>query len=347
MSFEPQRDTESSDSGAPDRLIAAQLVLSIIVPVFNEEETLPELFNRLDAVLEELACQVEVILVDNRSTDSTRKLARQKVTQDPRYCYIRFSRNFGPTVEASISAAYQACSGDAALVLYSDLQDPPELIPQFVELWLQGHDVVYGVQRSRKGEALWRRAGAKFFYRMISRLSDVYIPSDTGDFRLISRRVIDILLTFNERARYTRGLVAWIGFEQIGVPYDRQPRYGGRSKAGLFTIARTAINGITSFSHTPLQILTALGVAICSLCTVMIAVQVLLWTLAESVPGITTIVILVLLGIGINTLALGIIGEYLSRLQIDVKQRPLYIIDETHGIDQPASPVPGTDSDRH
>ena len=332
MEREPKAVVSASESEDSNGSTDEAQVLSIIVPVFNEEEVLPKLFTRLDSVLEDLKCEVEVILVDNRSTDATRQLARQKVAQDHRYRYIRFSRNFGPSVEASITAAYRACVGDAALVLYSDLQDPPELIPRFVALWREGYDVVYGVQRSRGGERLWRRTGTRIFYRLLARMSDIPIPVDAGDFRLVSRSVITVLLAMPERARYSRGLIAWIGFEQTAIPYDREPRSGGRSKANAPAIMRTAFNGLTSFSHAPLRYLTGAGLILSSVCTVLICSNLALWLFAEPVPGMTTVVILILFGIGANVLALGLLGEYIARLQTDVKKRPLYIVAETDNL---------------
>lgn len=302
--------------------------LSIVIPVYNEEAALPVLFGKLEELETQLLSDLEVVFVDNCSTDTSGELIKEQCRQNETYSYIRFSRNFGPTVEASITAGYRAAKGDAIVVLYSDLQDPPELIVEFERLWLEGFDVVYGQQKSRSGEALWRRTLVKVFYRGMSTMADSPVPPNAGDFRLISRRVRDVLLDLGETARYTRGLVAWVGYRQIAVPYDRAPREGGKSKANFFAITRTAMTAVTSFSMGPLRMLTGIGAIISLICFMLIVAYAVLWLIGQPLPGLTTLITLILFSTGANFAALGLIGEYIGRITTEVKHRPLYVVDE-------------------
>jgi dolichol-phosphate mannosyltransferase len=302
--------------------------LSVIVPVFNEENSISSLVNRVMNSLKNLNLDWELIFVDNCSTDNTRNEIQKFLVSEPNIKYIRFSRNFGPDVEASLDAGYRNASGDAAIVIYSDLQDPPELIPEFVDQWNQGFDVVYGVQTTRLGEKAWRRFAVKFFYKVFRSLSDSPTMTDSGDFKLVSRRVIDQLIQMPERGRFSRGLIAWLGFKSIGIPYVREPRHSGKSKARVFSIIRTALTAITSFSLKPLRILTGFG-AIVTLCSLFFIVFLALGAIfGNPQPGITTVASISLLTLGLTMGSLGLIGEYLGRIQIEVKGRPLYVIDE-------------------
>lgn len=302
--------------------------ISIIIPLYNEEESLPKLFERLDAVCAELEVETEKILIDNCSDDLSPIICRQKVSEDESYTYIRFSRNFGPSVDASIAAGYALAAGDAAIVLYSDLQDPPEAIPEFVAKWRDGYDVVYGVQKMRHGEPLWRRLLVRIFYRLMARISDVSVPVDAGDFRLISRRVMDVLNNLGETARYTRGLISWIGFRQTSVVYERDPRSGGKSKANLLAIIRTALTAITSFSLGPLRLMTAIGAFVSGFSTIAIIGSIFIAIFGQPLPGMTTLVVLNLFILGLLMLSVGLLGEYIGRIHTESKKRPLYIIDE-------------------
>lgn len=309
--------------------------LSIVIPVYNEEAALPKLFAKLMELRAQLASNMQVIFVDNCSTDSSRELILEECRVQQDYQYIRFSRNFGPTVEASITAGYRAATGDAIVVLYSDLQDPPELILDFERLWLEGYDVVYGQQTSRNGEPLWRRTSVRIFYRRMEKMAESPVPANAGDFRLISRRVRDALLDMGETARYTRGLVAWVGYRQTAVPYARAPRDSGKSKANFFAVSRTAMTAVTSFSMGPLRMLTAVGAVMSAICFLLILGYAVMWLLGQPLPGLTTVITLILFSAGANFAALGLIGEYIGRITTEVKHRPLYIVAESANSDIP------------
>lgn len=306
-------------------------LLTLIIPLYNEQDTLDELFHRVDAVCGHLDLDTEKILIDNRSTDRSREVCLQKCEQDQSYRYLRLSRNFGPAVDSSLAAGLSIATGDAAVILYSDLQDPPEVIPEMVQKWRQGADVVYGVHSARLGEAVWRRSAARLFYRLMHRFSDVNLPADAGDFRLISRRVIDHLKNFEERARYTRGLVTWIGFDQQPVTYERSPRKHGRSKANPFAITRTAFTALTSFSLGPLRLITAIGSVVSACAFSLVVLHIAIALLGRPIPGLTTIITINLMSLGLIMLAIGVLGEYLGRLHTEIKRRPLFIIDEDSG----------------
>ena len=304
--------------------------VSIIVPFFNESLNLPIFSESIGKVIAVLDHDWEIIYIDNCSTDGSSNIARELARLDSRIKYVRFSRNFGPSVEASITAGYRLCTGDSAVVIYSDLQDPPELITKFIEKWDEGFDVVYGLQTSRLGEPKWRSLLIKTFYKLMGKLSDnTPIPENAGDFRLISRKVIDALNLLPERSRYTRGLIAWAGFKSIGIEYQKLPRLYGSSNASFFAILSTAFTAITSFSLKPLRILTGLGISITFLAMFMAAFYAIAFAVGNPVPGLTTLIIIGLLTLGLNMGALGLLGEYIGRISIEAKQRPLYIIDET------------------
>jgi glycosyltransferase involved in cell wall biosynthesis len=310
----------------------AKKMLSVIIPVYNEEENLPELIERLTSVRQGLNLETELIFVDNCSTDTTGEIITKYAANDSSVKYIRFSRNFGPTVEASLAAGYLYSKGDAAIVIYSDLQDPPELIPQFVRNWEAGFDIVYGVQTKRKGEPAWRRAGVRLFYNLFKSISEAPTMQNSGDFKLISRRVIDQLNQLTERARFSRGLISWLGFSSVGVAYEREPRTKGKSNAHLFAIIGTAFTGLTSFSLRPLRILTGVGFATTLFSGITMAWHVIVALVGQPQPGITTLAVLSLLTMGLNMGALGLIGEYVGRIQLEVKQRPLFVVDKSINV---------------
>ena len=301
--------------------------LSIIVPFYNEEKGLSSFYNRTIKVLESIEYDYELIYVDNCSQDNSVLLVLDQIKENSKIKYIKMSRNFGPSVEASISAGLENCSGDAAIILYSDLQDPPEVMVQFIAEWEQGFDVVYGRQIKRKGDPVWRNFLVRSYYRIFAFLSDVDLPSNSGDFRLVNRKVIDALNSIPEKARYFRGLSSWVGFKSLAVDYEREPRLSGKSTANLFAITRTAFTAITSFSVKPLRIITFFGFG--SLITSVIFTGILFvnWLFDNSIPGLTSITVLILITSAINLLSLGILGEYVSRIQTEVKNRPVYLID--------------------
>jgi dolichol-phosphate mannosyltransferase len=313
-----------------DRMAGREALISIVIPAFNEEGNIARLEQELLAALMPLAYRFEFLVIDNGSTDGTRDLVKAICARDSRWKYLRFSRNF--TVEMSITAGYHYASGEAIVVLYSDLQDPPEVIPRLIEKWREGFDVVYGVRTVRPGDAAWRNKAVKIAYRLIGWFSDVPIPNDAGDFRLITRQVRDALERCPEQNRYMRGLIAWLGFRQVGVPYERQPRTSGLSKAPFTDLLFFVFNAITSFSLRPLRLFTLMGTIILALSIVAAFVYALLWFTGSPPPGVTTIIVLLLAAIGLNSIGIGILGEYVGRTYIEAKRRPLYVVQEAVNV---------------
>lgn len=306
--------------------LAVKPLVTIVIPALNEEQSIPSLENELLAVLDALPYRFEFIVIDNGSTDRTGELIKEICARDQRWKYLRFSRNF--TVEMSITAGYKFAAGDAIIVLYSDLQDPPQAIPSLLAKWREGYDVVYGVRTVRTGDPAWRNASVKIAYRLIAWFSDFEIPKDTGDFRLITRQVRDALARCGEYNRYMRGLIAWLGFRQTGVYYERRPRNAGVSKAPFWPTFFFMINAITSFSLKPLRLFSALGILMIGFSLIAIMIYTGLYFVGSPPPGITTLIILALFGIGINSLGIGVLGEYLGRTYAEVKERPLYLVQE-------------------
>lgn len=330
---------------ATDQKIDEPALITIIVPALNEELNIARLERELLAVTDTMPYRFEFLVIDNDSTDRTGELVKAICHRDPRWRYLRFSRNF--TVEMSITAGYHYASGNAMIVLYSDLQDPPDVIPRMVEKWREGFDVVYGVRTIRTGDPGWRNLSVKIAYRVIAWFSDVHIPTDTGDFRLITRQVRDALEGCGEYNRYMRGLIAWLGFRQTGISYERRPREAGASKGPLIYTILFAINAITSFSLKPLRLFSLFGCVMIMLSILAAMVYSILFLVGSPPPGITTLIVLSFLGIGFNSLGIGVLGEYLGRTYTEVKQRPLYIVqemvnmnDSAYSIDTPLSSFP-------
>jgi dolichol-phosphate mannosyltransferase len=308
-------------------------VLSVVVPCFNEEEIICDTNRRLQAVLDQAPVEFEIIYVDDGSTDSTPELLRQLQESDERVRIVRFSRNFGH--QMAITAGIEHGSGDAVVVIDADLQDPPEVILEFVQKWTDGYDVVYGVRAEREGETAFKVWTAKAFYRCIARLSETRIPLDTGDFRLMDRRVVNALLGMPERDRFVRGMVSWLGFSQVGVSYRREARTAGTTKFSFFKMLRFAMDGIFSFSVLPLRIATwtgfaASGVAILGIVAAVVA---RLFGVHGLVKGWTSLLIAVLFIGGVQLICIGIIGEYVGRIYGESKQRPLYVMRERLGFE--------------
>jgi glycosyltransferase involved in cell wall biosynthesis len=301
--------------------------ISIIVPFFNEEKGLTSFYGRTKKVLESIKHEYELIYVDNCSQDNSVLIVLDQIKENSMIKYIKMSRNFGPSVEASISAGLDNCSGDAAIILYSDLQDPPEVMVEFIKQWENGFDVVYGRQVKRKGDPVWRNFLVKSYYKIFALLSDVELPTNSGDFRLVDRKVIDALNLIPEKARYFRGLSSWVGFKSLAVDYEREPRLTGKSAANLFAITRTAFMAITSFSVKPLRIITFFGFSSLIISGLFTGVLFINWLFDNSIPGLTSITVLILITSAVNLLSLGILGEYISRIQTEVKNRPVYLID--------------------
>jgi glycosyltransferase involved in cell wall biosynthesis len=308
-------------------------LLSVVIPCLNEQEGLRETHRRLSAVLEQASVNFEVVYVDDGSTDSTPDVLRELQLHDPKIRAIRLSRNFGHQI--AITAGLEHASGDAVVIIDADLQDPPEVILEFLAKWADGYDVVYGVRIQREGETTFKIWSAKVFYRLIGHLSDTQIPLDTGDFRLMDRRVVDTLLSMPERDRFVRGMVSWLGFSQIGMPYRRAPRVAGVTKFSLFRMIRFALDGIFSFSILPLRLATWTGFAASALALFGIAVILLerFLDMPGLVKGWSSAVVAQLFIGGVQLICLGIIGEYVGRIYGESKRRPLYIIRERIGFE--------------
>ncbi|EHJ12303.1 glycosyltransferase family 2 protein [Crocosphaera watsonii] len=302
------------------------------MPCYNEEEVIPITHNRLIFVLEEITPQFELIYIDDGSQDETPNHLRQLQQHDQRVKVVFLSRNFGH--QMAITAGLDHVSGDAVVLIDADLQDPPEVIKEMVNRWYEGYDVVYGVRTDRQGETPFKLWSAKAFYRMMNRLSDVPIPLDTGDFRLMDRRVVEALKIMPERDRFLRGMVSWVGFRQVAVSYQRSPRIAGVSKYPLFKMIRFAADGILSFSLVPLRIAIWVGLLTVALSFlgILYALFVRLFTLSW-VPGWTISFIAILFIGGIQLIFLGVIGEYIGRIYREDKRRPLYLVRESLGFE--------------
>lgn len=316
--------------GRPLPVSAKRASLCVVVPCFNEADVLPLLHQRLVSALAAIDADSSILYVDDGSRDTTRALIESLAITDARVGLIALARNFGK--EAAMTAGLDHADADAVVIVDADLQDPPELIATFWNLFLEGHDVVFGVRRSRAGESWLKRATANAFYRIIGRLSRTPIPADTGDFRLLSRRAILALRGLRERHRFMKGLFGWIGYRQIGVPYDREPRAAGSTKWNYWRLWNFAIEGITSFSAAPLKIATYIGL-LTSLCAFGYGVVVIIRTLlyGDPVAGYPSLMVVMLFLGGMQLMALGLIGEYLGRLYEEGKQRPLYLVDRLIG----------------
>ncbi|MEO8179218.1 MAG: glycosyltransferase family 2 protein [Deltaproteobacteria bacterium] len=312
---------------------AASYAVSLVLPVFNEEQVLDELLRRLRSILElqDQAGRWEVIFVNDGSINATRQHIERACQTEPRFRLINLSRNFGHQI--AITAGIDRADGEAVVVMDTDLQDPPELISEMLQRYSEGYDVVYAVRRQRHGEGWFKRASAALFYRMLKRVVGVDIPADTGDFRLMSRRAVLALRGLREANRFVRGLVAWVGFRQTAVLYDRSARFAGDTHYPLHKMLRFASDGIVSFSTLPLRVATLLG-----LLSGLAALGVALWVLfvvltgVQAVPGWATLMIAVSLASGAQLLMIGILGEYLGRVYDEVKRRPLYLVDATQNF---------------
>ncbi len=298
---------------------------SIVAPVFNEEETLPEFHRRMAAVMDALDGPSELVLVFDGSRDRSPQIGRELQAKDPRIKIIDFARNFGHQI--AITAGIDYAEGDAVVIIDSDLQDPPEVIHDMVQKWKEGFEVVYAQRRQRSGETFFKLFTASLFYRLIERLASIDIPRDTGDFRLIDRKVVLVMRQLREHHRFMRGLSVWVGYRQTGVLYDRHERYAGTTQYPLRKMVKFASDAITSFSYVPLQIATSLGFWVSGLALVGMLVVAVLRLLGNDFfyGQATTLVSVLFLG-GVQLIFLGIIGEYLGRIYDEVKKRPLYIV---------------------
>ncbi|MBK8190211.1 MAG: glycosyltransferase family 2 protein [Vampirovibrionales bacterium] len=310
-----------------------------MIPLYNERDTLPELTRRLDRVIAKTPQYAwQVLLVNDGSADGSDLLLGRLATRYPWLTALHLSRNFGHQI--AISAGIDHARGDAVIVMDGDLQDPPELLPQMLAQWEDGYDVVYATRRRREGETPFKRATAKVFYRLMRRLSDIDIPLDTGDFRLMSRPVTDAFCAMREKNRFVRGMVSWVGFRQTALYYERDPRFTGETKYTLLKMMRFALDGLLSFSKAPLQWIMSLGFAM-SLASFAAVAYVLYVTLiaGHGVPGWGSLMAGVLLIGGIQLICLGMIGEYVGRIFDEVRHRPLYLIGRVEGAPVRQAPL--------
>lgn len=298
---------------------------SVVGPVFNELGALQNFYERLSEAMEALGEPWELVLVDDGSTDGSTEAIRDLALADVRVRPVLFSRNFGHQI--AVTAGLDYSRGQAVIIMDTDLQDPPEVIAELVERWRQGWEVVYAVRTEREGESLFKKATASLFYRVINRITDVDIPLDTGDFRLLDREVVEVLKRMRERHRFPRAMAAWVGFRQIGVPYKRAAREAGVTKYPFRKMLRLALNAVTGFSYFPLQLATYFGFICAGLSAVAIPVVIAIRLAGrEALAGQATTLIAVLFLGGVQLISLGILGEYIGRLYDEAKGRPLYIV---------------------
>ena len=305
-------------------------LLSVVAPVLNEEEVLETFYERVRETLDGL--QWELVLVDDGSTDSSLEILGQLAKDDPRVKVVALSRNFG--YQAAVTAGLDRCGGDAAVTIDADLQDPPEVIRELVERWEKGADVVYAVRRQRRGEGRVKLATARWFSRLFSRLADLSIPANVGDFRLLDRRVVEALGRMPERSRFLRGMTVWVGYEQSSVEYDRDPRFAGTSRYRWRSLLRISLDAISSFSHVPLQIATLAGFVVSAFAFLGIPYAIVNRLLGFYVEGVSTLLFVICFLGGVQLITLGIIGEYISRIYDEVKQRPLYLVETELNLEE-------------
>jgi dolichol-phosphate mannosyltransferase len=308
---------------------------SVVIPAYNEQEVIEESYKRLSAVMTRINESYELIFIDDGSRDKTAQILARICEADKNVKLLRFSRNFGHM--PAITAGMDYALGGAVLVIDADLQDPPELFPQMIEKWREGYDVVYGKRSERKGETVFKKLTAGLYYRFLRRMTDVDLPVDTGEFRLIDRKVCDVIKGIKEKNRYIRGLVSWVGFKQTAVDYVRAERFAGETKYPLTKMIKLAMNGITSFSYKPLKLAAHLGFGISALSFMylLIVLYQRLFTSSTTV-GWASMVAIVLFSQGIVLMVLGLMGEYIGRIFEEIKDRPIYIIDEIINGDQGA-----------
>jgi len=307
-------------------------LISIVMPAFNEEENLPRAFKEVKEVFSYIPeYDYEVLIIDNDSTDRTGEICTSICTQNQNWKYIKFSKNF--TGEMSMGAGLSYSKGDAVIILFSDLQDPPELILEFVRKWEEGYDVVCGIINKRSDDVWWKTIGAKLMYSVLNKFSDTKIPKNATDFRLMSRKVVDAFNKLDERNRYFRGLVHWVGFKTYFVPYDRRPRLQGKSNAPFFYLIDFTIRALTNFSIVPLRLFSWFGLIIMSFTIFFVIITTVQYIQGNTIPGLTTLIILLLLNLGFMSIGIGTLGEYIGRIYLETKRRPLWIVERTLNIE--------------
>ena len=309
----------------------SSLPLSVVVPCYNEEACLAELHARIARAASAVAGDnYEIVLVNDGSRDRSWEIMRELAATDPRLVAVNLSRNHGH--QLALTAGLDLCSGERILIIDADLQDPPELLQQMVEeMERQQADVVYAVRRARAGETAFKRGTAKVFYRLLSKLAEIEIPLDTGDFRLMSRRALDALLSLPEQARFIRGMVAWVGFKQVPIAYDRAERHAGQTKYPLARMMRFALDAVTGFSTAPLRFASHFGLWLVAASALLVAYIGFAFLTGRAIQGWTSLMLVVVVLGAVQMFVLGMIGEYLGRLYIEAKRRPLYIVSEIAG----------------
>lgn len=316
--------------------------VSLVCPVFNEDQIVDEFYKRASAAMQAIVPPVEyeILFVDDGSTDGTGEMLAKLAEHDDRVAVLRFSRNFGH--QLAITAGIDHAVGDAVVVIDSDLQDPPEVIAGMVEKWRDGCEVVYGQRTVRPGESRFKLFTARAFYRLVNRMSDVELPLDAGDFRLLDRRVVEVLKDIREENRYMRGLVAWVGFNQCALPYERDVRFAGETKYPLRRMLRFAADGISSFSEKPLQLAVQLGslITVVAFATAAYVVVGKLTNPDSSLPGYASLMAIVLFLSGVQLLSVGILGQYMGRTYRETKRRPLYVVAERVNVEPPDDAPP-------
>ena len=304
-------------------------VISVVTPVYEEQDNLPLLYERLIKVLEAIEPQFEIVLVDDGSRDNSLTIMRGLAARDSRVTVVELARNFGHQV--AISAGLDYARGDAVIVMDADLQDPPEVLPQFIDKWREGHDVVYAIRERRK-EGPLKQLAYKAFYRLLQRIANIQIPLDSGDFCIMDRKVVDLLVGMPERNRFVRGIRSWVGLDQIGLAYERQARYAGRVKYTFSRLVYLALDGLISFSFIPLRMISLLGFGV-SVLSILLAIGYAIQKITAGLnpPGFATTIVAIFFLAGIQLITIGVIGEYVGRIFEEVKRRPLYVVRRVTG----------------
>lgn len=317
-------------------------VISLVAPFYNEEPLIDRFFKTVIEILEKTGLEWEIVCVDDGSSDRTLERLLAGAKASPEVKVLQLSRNFGK--EAALTAGMEASAGDVVILIDADLQDPPELISRMLDKWREGYDVVYGVRQSRDSDSLGKRISASGFYRIFNRLTPTPVPANAGDFRLMDRRVVDRVRQLPERTRFMKGLFAWVGFKSTAIAYDRPGRVAGQSAWSYWKLWNFALDGLTSFSTMPLRVWTYVGLAV-SLLSFLYASFLIFRTLIVGVdlPGYASLMVVILFLGGIQLISLGVIGEYLGRVFIEVKQRPVYLVDQVYQFDR-GDAAPADDS---
>jgi dolichol-phosphate mannosyltransferase len=303
--------------------------LSVVMPVFNEQENLLTLHARLSKVLQQTGLSYEIVFVDDGSRDSSVALLRAMASDDSHVLVVELARNFGHQI--AISAGLDHASGQGVIIMDADLQDPPEVLPQFIDKWREGHDVVYAIRAQRK-ESWMKRAAYAMFYRLLQRVANIEIPLDAGDFCIMDRRVVDLLVGMPERNRFVRGIRSWVGLDQIGLAYERHARHAGKPKFTFTRLVYLALDGLVSFSYIPLRVITVLGFVV-SFISIVLAIFYVIQRLTIGLypPGFATLTVAIFFLAGIQLITIGVIGEYVGRIFEEVKRRPLYVVRQLSG----------------